>query len=135
MIIACATDDGINFCDRHFGDAEFYYIYQIDKNSINFINKIKNTTEDEIEHADPIKAKGIINILKKQNIDIGFTLVFGPNIKRIVKKLLPIVSNTIVIEDGLYAIQSNYDKVFELLENNKNCFFNLNTNKVVIINK
>ncbi len=64
MIVTCATDDGKNFVDRHFGDAEYYFIYMITKDSKELIRKIKNTTEEEEIHADPRKARGIVNILK-----------------------------------------------------------------------
>ena len=29
--VAFATDDGKTFMDRHFGDAEYYYIYEMIK--------------------------------------------------------------------------------------------------------
>lgn len=135
MIIACATDNGIEFCNRHFGDAEFYAIYEINKNSISFINRVENTTEEEKRHSDPVKAKNIIEILKEHNVEVAYTKIFGPNIKRIVKKILPIVSNTNSIEDGIIELQKNYDVIVKLLNSEKNCYFDLKNNKEVYLNE
>ena len=66
--VAFATDDGKTFMSRHFGDAEYYYIYEINKENAEFIKKINNTTEEEEDiHADPTKAKS--NLKKHKVID------------------------------------------------------------------
>lgn len=57
---AFATDDGISFINRHFGDADFYDIYEISADKNKFIKRIDNTTEDEEIHADPKKAKTLL---------------------------------------------------------------------------
>ncbi len=85
--VAFATDDGKSFMGRHFGDAEHYYIYEIDNNNANFIKKIDNTTEEEKMHADPKKAKGITSLLNEENVNVVVSKVFGPNINRIKKNL------------------------------------------------
>ncbi|BEP28528.1 NifB/NifX family molybdenum-iron cluster-binding protein [Helicovermis profundi] len=135
MLIACATDNGTEFCIRHFGDAIYYDIYEIDSNSIVFINRIENTTEEEKKHADPNKAKGILSILKKENINIAITKVFGPNIKRISKKLLPVISENILIEESLNELQKNYDLLLNILSKSNHSYFDLLSNKEVILNE
>lgn len=39
LTIACATDDGVNFINRHFGDADYYYIYNLTPEGATFIKK------------------------------------------------------------------------------------------------
>jgi predicted Fe-Mo cluster-binding NifX family protein len=115
MLVAIATDNGEKFIDRHFGDVKFYNIYEIDPNKSIFIKKIDNSTEEEDEeiHADPKKAKGISNLLLKENVKIVVSKVFGPNIKRIKKKFVCIVSNDKTIGKSLSRICEN----FEIIKN------------------
>lgn len=111
--VACATDDGEKFMDRHFGDADFYSIYQIDRDEVKYIDELINTTEEEQGHADPVKAKGIIKLLKEQGVQAGVSKRFGPNIVRVKKKLVPIIVNNENIEDGLKKIMENYEHLLE----------------------
>jgi len=133
MIVACATDDGINFVPRHFGDALMYNIYKVESDSISLINTIENTSEEEKQHADPKKAKGIVSILKEQNVDVALTKVFGPNIKRISKHLLPVIATQNNIATELEIFKANINKINELLESKKRLCFNLNGLKEIPI--
>jgi len=118
IIIACATDDGKRFIDKHFGDAEFYKIYRIDEENITYLKDVINTTEEEEEgeHADPKKARGIVGILKSENVQAGVSRRFGPNIVRVKKHFVPIVLRQEFIEEGLEKIKNNYNSVCELFE-------------------
>jgi predicted Fe-Mo cluster-binding NifX family protein len=133
MIVACATDDGTHFVSRHFGDADYYYIYRVEKDSISFIDTIDNTTEEEEQHADPKKAKGIVSLLKEMHVSVAVTTVFGPNIKRIAKHLLPVLANQDSIEASLKQIQENYDRITQLLVRDNLVFLNLKTNQETAI--
>jgi len=135
MIVACATDDGINFVPRHFGDALMYNIYKVESNSILLLKKIENTSEEEKEHADPKKAKGIVSILKEQNVNVALTKIFGPNIKRISKHLLPVIATQNNIAAELEIVKDNVNKINELIESEKKLCFNLNGLKEIAINK
>lgn len=108
---AIATDNGKEFLDRHFGDAKYYLIFKIDKNGAELINKIANTSEEEKKHADPKKAKSILNLLKEEEVMVGVSKKFGPNIKRIKKHLVPIIINDQNIEDGILCLIDNYDEI------------------------
>lgn len=117
LIIACATDDGINFIDRHFGDAEYYYIFELKRDNYEFVKRVINTTEEEEGHADPRKARGIIQILKdKEEVQVGVARVFGPNIKRVKKHFVPVLVRAERIEDGLEELINNYDYIQGLWE-------------------
>ena len=111
--IAFATDDGKTFMDRHFGDAEYYYVYEISETESKFLKKIKNTTEedDESKHADPEKAKGVAGLFKNENIKVVVSKVFGANIKRIKKKFVCVLMNDNSISDSIKTIQQKFDVI------------------------
>jgi predicted Fe-Mo cluster-binding NifX family protein len=90
--IACGTDDEKNFTDNHFGDSKYFLIYEYNSESqdIKFIKKVNNGSEDEEEHGDIKKAKGISGILQDVSILVAF--VMGPNIMRMRKKFVPVIS-------------------------------------------
>ena len=113
LITAFATDDGKVFMDRHFGDANYYDIYKISASSMEFIKRIDNTTEEEDEeiHADPKKAKGISGLLKKENIQVVVSKVFGPNIKRIKKNFVCIIMSKEEIPESITHIQQRFDAI------------------------
>ena len=87
--VAIATDDGITCIMRHFGDARYYYLYDINESGYQFITKLENTVdikENESVHGDPQKASGIGKLLKQHQVNTAVAKVFGPNIKRLVKQ-------------------------------------------------
>jgi predicted Fe-Mo cluster-binding NifX family protein len=113
LIVACATDNGVDLIKRHFGDAEFYLIYKINESNYEFIKKIINTTEEEEGHADPKKAKGISQILKEEEVQVGLSCAFGPNIVRIKKNFVPVVAHAEKIEEALKKLVDNYNIVIK----------------------
>ncbi|MEA2103995.1 MAG: NifB/NifX family molybdenum-iron cluster-binding protein [Candidatus Cloacimonadota bacterium] len=119
ILVAFATDDGNNFMDRHFGDANYYDIYEINETGADFVKRIDNTTEEEEEHADPKKAKGITNLLLKENVQVVVSKIFGPNIKRIKKKFVCVVMNDESIEDSMNRICKNIRLVMAEWEKGK----------------
>ncbi len=109
---AFATDNGKTFMERHFGDAEYYDIYEIDKDQANFINRISNTVDEEEEvHADPQKAKGIISLLLDEDVSVVVSKIFGPNIKRIKKKFVCIIINENELANSIDKIKSNLQTI------------------------
>jgi len=113
---ALATDNQKQFMDRHFGDAKYYMIFKIDKHGAELINEIVNTSGEERRHADPQKAKSIIDLLKDEEVMAGVSKKFGPNIMRIKKHLVPIIINEQNIEDGILCLIDNYDKIMAVYE-------------------
>jgi predicted Fe-Mo cluster-binding NifX family protein len=111
FLTAFATDDGINFIDRHFGDAAYYDVYEISSDHSKFLKRITNTTEeddDESGHGDAEKAKGIAGILKAEGVQMAVSKVFGPNLKRIKKKFLCVMFKSGSIETGIETLKDNY---------------------------
>jgi len=111
--VAFATDDGETFMGRHFGDALFYDIYELDENQASFVKRIENTVDEEEDvHADPKKAKGISTLLLDENVTVVVSKIFGPNIKRIKKKFVCIVVRDDEIDVGLKKICNNIEKIY-----------------------
>lgn len=122
LLFAFATDDGTKFIDRHFGDANYYDIYEISSNESKFIKRINNTTEEDDEniHADPKKAGSIAKLLNAEKVQVVISKVFGPNIKRIKKKFVCGLFNDSQISDSINTIQNNMNIFIEEWENGEN---------------
>ncbi len=129
--VAIASNDGIHFNKEHFGDSDYYYIYELGKEHIEFIKKINNVAKDieEKGHADPEKAGGVSKVLKKENIQVVVSGVFGPNLKRITKNFVCIIIRSGNLEDGLKRISQEYSQIKEAWQRGKmrsHLQFNLN---------
>lgn len=120
LTVAVATDDGKSFIDRHFGDAEKYYIYRLTAGSFEFLKKIANTTEEERRHADPVKAKGVTGMLKAENVQVAVSKVFGPNIKRIKKKFVCVVAPGQIVEVVLSELPHRFQELVSQWESGEN---------------
>jgi len=110
---AFATDDGEVFMNRHFGDANFFDIYEISEDNSKFIKRVNNSTEEEDEdiHADPNKARGIAGILLKEGVNTTASKIFGPNIKRIRKKFVCLLFDDMRIESAIKIMQEKYEAI------------------------
>ncbi len=113
MRTAFASDNGKGFIDRHFGDSDYYYIYEISSNEIKFIKRISNTTEEEEIHADPKKAKGVVTMLKDDGVKVVVSKIYGPNIKRISKKFVCILMNDKNISDSIKTTQEKFEIILD----------------------
>ncbi len=118
LTFAFASNDGKTLnIDRHFGNADYYLFYKISTTKTEFLEKRKSTKfeEDEsIKHGDPSKAKGIGFFLK--DADVFVSKIFGPNIKRMIKKFPCVLVKSPSIEENIKTIQNNMDKIIEELE-------------------
>ena len=110
FLAAVATDNGEKFIDRHFGDARYFDIYEVNRSSALLIKRIENAV-NEVEnfHADPEKARGVAGLLKRENVIVVVSKIFGPNIKRIRKNFVCVIMNDESIKDALDRIIRNWD--------------------------
>lgn len=118
--IALATDDGRGFAEKHFGEAEEYLIYQLNEKSFKYIKTVKNRSVEEKMHADPAKAKSVIKILKAENVRVAVNVEFGPNIKRVKKKIVPVVIKEKNLKRALKILMANYQLLLESWEKGEN---------------
>jgi predicted Fe-Mo cluster-binding NifX family protein len=118
--IALATDNGIEFADKHFGEAAEYNIYIIDKNNARYIKTIVNNSLKEKMHADPAKARSIIKILKEEDVQIAVNTEFGPNIKRVKKQIVPVLIKERKLKEALKILVENYSLLLASWEEGEN---------------
>jgi predicted Fe-Mo cluster-binding NifX family protein len=137
MIIACATNQGTDFVSCHFGDAEKFYIYEINDKGFQLIEILCNDTsrEEPDAHGDPKKAKGITGMLKEKNVDVLMSMAFGPNIKKIVKHFIPVLSSGPDVNENLNALCAVFQRIEKIADKKSGCtFYNLKDNKEVKVN-
>lgn len=117
FITAFATDDGTNYITRHFGDADYYDIYDLSEKECIFIKRIKNGHFEEEFDGDPKKAGNISKILLKEGVGVVVSKAFGPNINRIKKKFVCILSNELEIKKTFDKIQKIIPNIIKEWEN------------------
>ncbi len=113
--IAFSTNDGELLVDDHFGEGRYFYIYEyVPGEGFKLVDKRINTSGEEEIHGDPIKAMKIAEILKDVDILVGYRM--GPNVTRMKKRFLPIVSRTRSIRETLELLSRNIEMLGKLLE-------------------
>jgi len=116
MRLAVATDDGEHFMGRHFGDAEFFEIFELSESGYEIVGRVTNDLDEEEGHADPRKAKGIAGILREQGVQVAAAMVFGPNIKRIKKHFVCVLTGHEKICDCLEVLMRDYPEIIAEFE-------------------
>jgi predicted Fe-Mo cluster-binding NifX family protein len=116
MIMAFASDDGKNYTGKHFGDAEYYLLYEFTNQYAELQRKLKNTSISEIEesHGDPLKAGSVVEMLQKENVKVVVAAVFGPNIKRIKRQFVCILENEGSISDSIPLLMNKFPEILEM---------------------
>jgi len=114
--IAFGTDDGISFTKEHFGDAKKYIICKFDSKSgeVGEREIRENFSVEEKMHGDPKKAASISQLLGDMEVLVGF--VMGPNIMRIRKKFVPVISREINIEKSINLINKKLKEIIVEIE-------------------
>ena len=124
--ITCGTNDEKTFCLDHFGDSKYFLVYEVDSETkdINFLEKIENNSLEEKMHGDPKKAKGISGILKDVKVLVAFAM--GPNIVRMRKRFIPVISREKDIEKSLEKFKIHIPEIkieLEKEDGDKNIFY------------
>ncbi len=118
LLIAFSTDDGKNFNDDHFGMAKYFHIYKFSDGKEQFIEareNIKYKEDETLKHGDPGKAKATSSAVGDADVIIGKKM--GPNIVRLLKRYVCIVTKTNTIADAIQLVHGNMEKIME--EKNK----------------
>lgn len=121
LLIAFGSDDGRNLKRDHVGKSKYFHVYRFSDDREEFVERRKNVKYKEDEsmiHGDPGKAKATSTALKGLDGVVGRR--FGPNIVRLLKKLVCIVARAETINDAIQLIHANIDKVIEAKEKGEN---------------
>jgi len=116
ILFACGTDDGKTLTDEHFGSASFYMIYSMDKDSgkIEFVRRMENTSPQERGHGDPEKARYISQMFSDVPVLVAFAM--GPNITRMRKRFVPVISRVREIESALEILPRYREEIIKEME-------------------
>jgi len=109
--LACGTDNETEFTNGHFGSSKYFLIYDFDLETkdLRFLKRIENSTQEEEKHGDSKKAKSVSELLK--NVFVLVAFMYGPNIIRIKKRFIPIISREKNIEKTLNKIKLYSNKI------------------------
>ena len=109
--LACGTDNETEFTNGHFGSSKYFLIYDFDLETkdLRFLKRIENSTQEEEKHGDSKKAKSVSELLKNVFVLVAFR--YGPNIIRIKKRFIPIISREKNIEKTLNKIKLYSNKI------------------------
>ncbi len=118
--LACGTDNGTEFTNEHFGSSKYFLIYEFDLETkdLRFLKRIENSTQEEEKHGDIKKAKSVSELL--ENVSVFVANRYGPNIKRIKRRFIPIISREKNIEKTLNKVKLYSNKIEIEKENRLN---------------
>lgn len=109
-IIACGTEDGESLYEDHFGESPYFNLYELNPGGPELIEKLDNISTEEGEdelHGDPIKAKNISSLLKTKSVNVLLAHQMGPNIVKVSKNFVPVISRERDIDTALDLVKDN----------------------------
>ena len=117
--LACGTDNGTEFTNEHFGSSKYFLIYEFDLETkdLRFLKRIENSTQEEEKHGDIKKAKSVSELLG--NVSVFVANRYGPNIKRIKRRFIPIISREKNIEKTLNKVKLCSNQIKSEIEKEK----------------
>ncbi|MCK4390979.1 MAG: hypothetical protein KAV83_12170 [Desulfobacterales bacterium] len=114
LLVAFSTDDGENLINKHAGEAKYFDIYKLSHEKAEFVERSDNSKykgEETLKHGDPKKAQATLKALKDS--DVVVNKMFGPNLPRLLKKLLCVIVRTNKISDSIEILRQNWARVQE----------------------
>ncbi|MEA3402970.1 MAG: NifB/NifX family molybdenum-iron cluster-binding protein [Armatimonadota bacterium] len=115
LLVAFSTDDGEELKqDDHAGMATYFAVYRFHDGEAEFVERRENSKfvgDESMRHGDPKKARKSLSAL--EGVDVWASPRFGPNLPRLLKKLLCVVVRADTVQEGVELIQNNLDAVAE----------------------
>ncbi len=114
LLVAFSTDDGERLIDDHAGMARYFDVYKFTGDDVEFLERRENSVyegDESMRHGDPKKAKASLSALGDVNVWVNKR--FGPNLPRLLKKLLCVVTRVDSISAAIELIRSNWNAVTE----------------------
>jgi len=122
LVVAFATLDGTTLPKEHFGEARQYEIYRITADSTTKLESVINP-RDSSQHGkeshqhhhqhsgNTAKGAGIGRMLGEHNVQVMVSRAFGPNIKRMRERFVPVKVDTIDLSASISLLQRHWDAV------------------------
>jgi len=114
LLIAFSTDDGETMIKGHAGQAKYYDVYRFSDGKVEFLTRRDNAKykgDETLKHGDPKKARATLEALNGLHVLVAKT--YGPNLPRLLKKLLCVVVRTQKIPDAVEIVRKNVKAVWE----------------------
>ena len=106
MRFAFAISKQKEFEKKHFGDCDNFQIYEIEKQKITPISKVKNTFKT-LEHGTQNKGDLITNLLKKEKVNALVSMQFGKNIKIVSEHFVPVIIHSSKLEEVIKVLEKH----------------------------
>ncbi len=134
MIIACATNDKIHYTSDHFGDAHYFVLYEVNRESLRKLETIDNTTPDDYEVHDH-KALDILKLFKDKGVEAIMNRAFGRNIRIMVRYTIPILTKALSLDESLLILQDNLDVLIQEQARSDRFYVSLSNDHKALIHK
>jgi predicted Fe-Mo cluster-binding NifX family protein len=115
LVVAFSTNDGETLVtDDHAGMARYFHVYRFTDGEVEFVERRENSKyggDETMKHGDPEKAKKSLGAL--EGCDVWANPRFGPNLPRLLKKLLCVVVRVERVDEAVDLIRGNLEAVAE----------------------
>ena len=120
--IAFGMENEEKLTDDHYGDSEFFLIYEISEDgTVKLLEKRPNRAKDmeEREHGDPRKFRAVIEQLK--DVDVLAAFRMGPNFLRIRDQTNKVVffTRTRNLDSALREVIESFEELWRQVEEKK----------------
>jgi len=113
LLVAFSTHDGENLVtDNHAGTARYFDVYSFTDSEVKFVERRENSKyggDESMKHGDPKKAQQSLHALDQ--VAAWVNPRFGPNLPRLLKKLLCVIVRVQTIHEGVELIRDNFSAV------------------------
>ena len=118
LLVAFSTHDGANLVtDDHAGMAKYFDVYEFSEGEPEFVERRENSKyagDETMKHGDPKKAKTSLSAL--DGLDVWVSKRFGPNLPRLLKKILCVVVRVDTVAEATALMKQNLNAVAEECE-------------------
>jgi predicted Fe-Mo cluster-binding NifX family protein len=112
LLIAFSTNDGKTMINEHAGQAKYFDVYRFSNKGTEFVERRDNSKlngDKTLKHGDPKKAQATLGSL--QAIHVLVARKFGPNLPRLLKKLLCVLVKANTISDAVEILKKHMEAV------------------------
>lgn len=119
LVAAIASDEGKHIPKSHFGEAKQFVLVRISADTAVPLEVIPNphAADDGGSGAhhhhggDPDKGAGIGRILGQKGVQVMVSRAFGPNIKRMRQRFVPVRVQVEEVDGAVALLQAHWDEV------------------------
>ncbi len=113
ILVAFSTHDGENLVtDDHAGMATYFDVYRFTEDDVEFVERRENSKyggDETLQHGDPKKANKSLDALG--GVDAWANPRFGPNLPRLLKKILCVVVRVSTVQEGVELVRRHLEAV------------------------